>query len=92
MKGTIRRRKPATGCKWVYRYYDQERKLKQITFYSRTHPTEADVWKATERLRHKLNAGTDYSRVERISVSMALDQWLDSLTGLKAQTLRCYSR
>lgn len=55
-----------------------------------THPTEADVWKATERLRHDLNAGTDYSRVEHIRIGVAIDRWLDSLTGLKAQTLRCY--
>ena len=87
-QGTIRQRQTATGCNWVHRYYDQERKLKQITFDSRTIRRKRMWWKATERLRHDLNAGTDYSGVERINISVALDQWLDSLTGLKARTLR----
>jgi hypothetical protein len=49
-KGTIQRRRIATGCNWVYRYYDPERKLKQITFDIRTHPTEAEVWKTIVKL------------------------------------------
>ncbi len=73
MKGTIRQRQTATGRNWVYRYYDQERKPKQITFDSRTPPTEADASKATERLRHDLNVEADYSRVEHINISVALD-------------------
>ena len=70
---TIRQRHTATGCTRVYRYYDQKRELKQITLDSRTHPTEADVWRAAKRLRHDLNAGIDYSRVERINISVAFD-------------------
>jgi hypothetical protein len=51
-------RRTATGCKWVYRYYDQERKRKRIAFDIRNHPTEADVWKAGDRVLAVFDSGS----------------------------------
>lgn len=89
-QGSIERRENAKGSVWRFRFTDANGKQKVLTFDCKLYPTQADVLKATERLRHQINTGTTYSQLEGIRVTDCMKMWLESLSGLKHQTMRCY--
>ena len=90
-KGSIERRDNAKGSVWRYRFNDAEGKPKVLTFDVAEYPTKASVEKATERLRHEINAGTAYSHVVKLTVPIAVDLYLDAIdAGLKPRTRTTY--
>lgn len=89
-QGSISKRIKSSGYSWRYMFRDAAGVQRVLTFDGRLFPTEKDVLKETESLRHKLNSGTNYSLIEGTRVTDCLDMWLDSLNGLKHQTMRCY--
>lgn len=90
-QGSIERRENAKSSVWRYRYNDADGKPKVLTFDVAQYPTEATVLKATERLRHEINTGTSYSHVKKLTISIAVDLYLDSIdAGLKPRTRDTY--
>ena len=56
---------------------DAEGKPKVLTFDVAEYPTSVE--KATERLRHEINAGTLYSHIVKLTIPIAVHLYLDAI-------------
>ena len=81
-QGSISKRKNKNGEVWRYRYTDVEGNAKVITFDKRMYPNEADVLRATAKIREEINpykTPSERVRYSCITVPVALEKYLISI-------------